>query len=104
MTRDEKLTLLREWSELHADLSEQWDALARLTGARLDHPLGDAIWFVWDAYTQQLGARLDDAYEWLSWYQLENDMGKRKHEAGPVGDLRPICNMDDLLWVIEATA
>jgi hypothetical protein len=103
MTRDEKLNLLREWEQLHADLDAQWDTLARLTGARLDYPLGDAVWFVWDAYTRQLGERLDDAYEFLSWYQLENDMGTSKHEAGPTAGMRPICNLEDLLWVIEAT-
>jgi hypothetical protein len=104
MTRDEKLTLLREWKQRHDDLDKQWGRLASLTGGLTDSPLGDAMWLLWDAYTNQVAERVGDTYGWLSWYQLENDMGKRKHEAGPTDRMRKIKSLRDLLWVIEATA
>jgi hypothetical protein len=85
MTREEKLALLREWEQLHADLDAQWDVLARLTGASTDSALGDATWLLWDAYTNQVGERLDDSYEWLSWYQLENDMGAKGLAVTSIG-------------------
>lgn len=101
MTTDEKLALLQEWGRLYSDLDEQWQALSALTGATTDSPLGDAVWLLWDAYTRQVGERLGGAYEWLSWYELENGMGRVQHKAGPVGREKPICCIGDLLWAID---
>lgn len=44
---------------------------------------------------------IGDKYEWVSWYVYENDLGKKKFEAGRDGNMKPVCSWDDLLDVIE---
>lgn len=101
MTHEEKLNRLREWEAHLRDLDAAWDKLHSLTGASTDGPLGDATWCVFDAYTNAIAREIGDAESWLSWHWLENKLGERAHEAGNKREMRPIRNIEDLLWVIE---
>lgn len=42
-----------------------------------------------------------DGVDWISWYIWENDCGERGFLAGWDGNMRPIKNIDDLIWLIE---
>lgn len=101
MTHEEKLRLLRQWDVNHALLDKHWSALAELTGADPDCPLGEAVWDTFSDYTRTLGMLLDHNEDWLFWHWLENRMGDRGHQAGYNGQLREINTLEDLLWLIE---
>lgn len=104
MTRDEKLALLRTWDACHGELDAQWSALAELTEAGPESPLGSAIWDTFAEYTKSLGLLLGDPFGSLEWFWLENQMGGRGHVAGVEGDMREINTVEDLLWLIDVTA
>ena len=52
-------------------------------------------------FGDSLAELVGDGYEWLNWYCFDNDMGKKAYEAGWEGDMRPITQAADLLWLIE---
>lgn len=100
MTAKQMLPLLREWHDRRADLHKQVDALTAVVGDG-DGPLFDAIWHVWSGYTEQLSERFGDAdHHWLTWYELENDMGKRKMTAGYGKRVKRIKSLEDLAWLL----
>ena len=102
MTRDEKLAHIQAWHDamVKADHTIQpvIDALA-LCG---EDPITNTVWQLQGDLTRAYAALIDDAFESLSWFARENDMGRKGMEAGPAGALRPIRTAHDLLWLLEA--
>jgi hypothetical protein len=70
---------------------------------RLDpeNPLCQAVWRTQEVLTDTTSDLLDDGFEWLSWFWLENDMGRKGLEAGNKDEKRPIRTLDDLVWLLE---
>ena len=104
MTREKKLALLRQWEASYLELDLQMDRLSAVVGSMVHSPFGEAVWGAWDNYTCALAELVGDGYEWLNWYCFDNDMGKKAYEAGWEGDMRPITQATDLLWLIEGGA
>ena len=100
MTAEQMLPLLREWHERHAELHEHLDKLDSVFRC-CDGPLLDAIYHVWSGYTEQLSERFGDTdHHWLTWYELENGMGKRKMTAGYGKRVKRIKSLEDLAWLL----
>lgn len=57
-----------------------------------------------ESYTESVSRSIGDKFGTLEWFWLENDMGKNGHHAGVAGNLRPIRNLDDLIWLVEVNA
>lgn len=81
MNVTDMLPLLQQWSERHAALSKQMDALSNIFGGTFDGPLFDAVWLTWEAYTDQLAHRIGDTADWLHWYCGDNAMGTKGLEV-----------------------
>lgn len=104
MTRDEKLAHIHAWHDamVKADDTIQpvIDALA-LCG---EDPITNTVWQLQGDLTRAYAALIDDAFESLSWFAGENDMGRNGMEAGVDGNTRTIRTVGDLLWLIELEA
>lgn len=104
MTRDEKLTHLRAWhdamTKADATIQPVIDALA-LCG---EDPITNTVWQLQSELTKAYAALIGDAFESMSWYAADNDMGRQGREAGLSETLRPIRTVEDLLWLIEVIA
>ena len=53
------------------------------------------------AYIKLVSELAGDTGAWIEWYIDENDFGRKKHEAGYDGKMKPIKNTMDLLNLIE---
>ncbi len=85
MTTDEIVKRLEAWKRRHTALMEQYDALHRLTGAMSDCDLLLPVFDIWSAYTVAVSELVGDREEWLQWYELECDMGRRPKEVTNLG-------------------
>ena len=54
-----------------------------------------------DAYISMIEKLAGDTSCWIGWYVYECDFGRKKHEAGYDGNLKPIKRTRDLLNLIE---
>lgn len=68
---------LRHWKQLHTGLFAAYGDLNKLTGAMTDSKLMSPVFAIWEAYTAAVSELIGDEAEWLQWYELECDMGKR---------------------------
>jgi len=102
MTRERKARPpAAKWEASYLELDLQMDRLSAVVGSMVHSPFGEAVWGAWDNYTRALAELVGDGYEWLNWYCFDNDMGKKACKAGWEGDMRPITQAADLLWLIE---
>lgn len=101
---EEKRKIIEEWASLQADLRTQYEDFYRLTHACVESPLWAPVFRLWEAYTAEVSRRIGDQCEWLSWFELENEMGAKGHEVTVNGKGRNVRTLDDLLWVITSEA
>lgn len=104
MTNIEKLALLREWSVKMETADLLIDPVTACLGLSAESPIHQAVWTLQDAYTNAVGKLVGDEGRWLNWFAYENDFGRKAMEAGVKGDMRPIKDLDDLLWVMGVEA
>lgn len=96
------LPTLEEWALLRSNLDKEYEAFCSLTGCSAASPFWDPIFRVWAAYTKEISARIGDTCEWLSWFEFENDMGKKGLTVTTEkGETRNIRTLTDLAWVIQ---
>jgi hypothetical protein len=99
--KQRSIHLLEQWQKLHSDLDAVHDAAKKVFGCEPESPFFDTTWRVFDAYTRALSVQLGElSGTWLDWYQSENEMGAKGHEAGYAGKLNPIINLDGLYELI----
>lgn len=79
------VTRLEAWAERQRLLDAQIDRLRALTGAPPDCDLLTPIYDVWGAYTVAVSELVGDDNEWLSWFELECEMGRRPMTAQSLG-------------------
>ena len=104
MTRDEKLAHIHAW---HDAMTKADDTIQPVIDALKlcgEDPITNTVWQLQTDLTRAYAALIDDAFESLSWFACENDMGRKGMEAGVAGEMRPILTVEDLLWLIEVTA
>lgn len=104
MTRDQKLAALQRWATTIEAGEGMLNPVIELLDLRPEGPITSALWLTQDALTKATADLVGDQAEWLTWFIADNEMGAKAMEAGPVGQLRAIKTLEDLLWVIEVTA
>jgi hypothetical protein len=63
--------------------------------------LGDSVSKLFELSVEAVANAIGDSDEWLWWFILENDCGKKQLSAGYKTVLKNICTVDDLFWLIE---
>lgn len=101
MNKEQKLAALQNWQTAYKNLDAAFDLLKPALGYLGEGALWDAVWFTFERYTEVMSDLVGDDSGWLNWYCYENDMGAKGYGAGYGEDLRPIEDLDDLLWLIE---
>jgi hypothetical protein len=104
MTNDEKAAMLIQWQTRMECADMLIEPVTECLGLSVESPIHQAVWALQAAYTKAVGKLVGDPAEWLSWYAHENDFGRKAYEAGVTGDMRPIKDLDDLLWVMQSRA
>lgn len=107
MTRDEMLQHLRRWARIVAEIEAVDEALEQLTMRSPEGRLTTAMWSAVGAYGETLEALLigSSASNWLEWYWIENDMGKKGMTVVTNTGERPIGGLEafaDLLMECRA--
>lgn len=85
MSIDQIVKRLEAWKKRQEELTAQYNALHALTGAMPDSALLRPVFDVWDAYTVAVSELVGDKDEWLQWYELECDMGRKPKEVTNLG-------------------
>lgn len=101
MNRKDKLAMLNEWQRKCQTLEIQQAALVKALHVDPGAPLLEAGYDVVNAYTRAMSALIGDTAEWLEWFAMENSYGRKGHEAGFEGRMRPIRTLSNLLDLIE---
>jgi len=100
LTKSEKLALLQKWKASYDRTEAVTDKLRELVNDATGQ-LYDALWANFDDQTRTIGLILGDEAEWMNWYELECDMGRKPLEAGKDGKMKKIKTLNQLLWIIE---
>jgi len=104
MTREQKLLHIQAW---HAAMTKADETIQPVIDALAlcgEDPITNTVWQLQTDLTRAYAEILNDGFESLAWYAGDNDMGRKGMEARVAGEMRPIRTVDDLLWLIEATA
>ena len=98
---------LKLWEKKIKYADEVYDSLYKFFQAQPESPVFKALYQSIEAYTDSLEWALtkNPRSDWLSWYWLENDMGKKGLEANPGtwDEDRPIKTLKDLEELLKAT-
>lgn len=100
LTPSEVHVQLSQWSALGRALNRQFEAFHCLTGAGVESPMWDPVFRLWEAHTESVASIVGDQSGWLSWFDLENEMGARGHEVEVNGEKRAVKTLSDLVWVL----
>jgi hypothetical protein len=101
MTAAEKLALLQAWQAAIELSDTQINPIIGLLKLAPESPILSTVWGLQEAMTRIAAQAVGDAGEWLSWYAHENAMGAKEMRVGLDAECRPICTLEDLLWVVE---
>ena len=104
MTREQKLAHIQAWHDAMTKANETLQPVIDAMALCGEDPITNTVWQLQTDLTRAYAALIGDAFESMSWYASENDMGRQGREAGISGTLRPIRTAEDLLWLIEVTA
>jgi hypothetical protein len=99
MTHDEKLAMLKRWHEHYVQLTDAWDVLHAMLGARVESPIGESVWQMFDAYTDVVEQAIGGDCDALSWYIWERPPHAKVKFAD--GEELEVNTIDDLLAMIE---
>ena len=103
LTRQQKAQLIDTLIAAHDAVHAQMDALKITLDPNPGCSLYTAVFELIDvAILAAASAIGDSAGEWLDWFVHDNDCGRRGHEAGYDGQIKPIRTVEDLLDLIEA--
>lgn len=101
MTPSQRRQLLNTWHTHHEAIEALFADLSQPLGCLAETPLFETVWQCFEAYTKTVEELVGDDYDTLTWFYLENDMGRKGMEAGYRDDMRPIKTLDDLIWLID---
>lgn len=99
-----KLAILTRWQKAIEEADANFDPVVAMLGLIPESPLIDAFWCTQSVLTATTSDLLDDGNDWLAWFWLENDMGRKGLMAGSEAVKRPIRTLEDLIWVMEVAA
>lgn len=100
MNKRQTIEAIEHWQELVQALERRLDALYELVGGDYGSPLGDGMEKIVDAYTALLAREIGDDKDWLQYWRLECEWGKRPRKVKIDGKERTIASVQDLAGVI----
>lgn len=96
-----KIAILIVWENAIKEADANFDPVVDMLSLAPESRLCQAVWRTQEALTKTTSLLLDDGENWLSWFWLENDMGRKGLMAGSEAVKRPIRTLEDLVWVME---
>lgn len=108
MTKTERINQiipkLEAWAFHVKRVNAIYTAMEAVTGSIPDAPIWEAVWGMENAYTDAVSDLVGDEFEWLSYYHLVCEMGKKPREVKlPSGKTITIKTLRDLARVICET-
>ena len=101
MDRAEKLKMLNDLFTAHDDINLHIGALKATLNPDPGCAFYESVFKLLDVAVNATASALGDNSEWLVWMIYENECGRRGHEAGYDGQIKPIRTVEDLLDLIE---
>jgi hypothetical protein len=98
----EKLKLLELWKYRMLSMDIQTDTLISWMMVSPESPLITAVSRMMESYTMTTALLVGDDSEWLTWYWLECDLGRKPKQAGNGDNMRMIESINDLAELIDA--
>lgn len=102
LTRKQKAQLIDTLIAAHDAAHAQMAALKRVLDPDPGCPWYDAAFGMLNVAIKATAAAIGDKYDWIDWYVIENDCGRKGQEAGYTDNIKPIRTVEDLLDLIEA--
>jgi len=96
MDKERKIQLVMECLEAYDRIEAVTDDLNRLFNGT-DSPVCNAMYTAHDLLMKRTSELVGDSSEWIDWFVVENDCGKRGLSAGYDDDVKPIRSAGDLL-------
>lgn len=99
LNRDETKALIESLVECHQAGEVARLQAAKAIGCRPENPLFDAMSKMETLAIESVAKLIGDKGEWLDWFILENDCGKRGMQCsvGSTDEMKAIHTIDDLL-------
>jgi hypothetical protein len=94
---------LGKWQNAMMEVEAQYDALAAVVGCVPESPLFEAISRLKSAYTNAVAQLVCDEHEWLEWWWLECDFGRRGKTLSatmPNGEVVYPSSTSDMAYII----
>lgn len=102
LDRTQKLAALKRWAEAVEAADQHFDAMVDLMGLEPEGPTLTVVYALQGALTNATAELVGDSVGGtVSWYWLDNDMGRKGMRAGRDGDMREIRTLEDLLWLLD---
>jgi hypothetical protein len=104
MDHAQKIAILTRWQKAIEEADALFDPVVDMLRLDPENRVCQAVWRTQEALTATTSDLLDDGFEWLGWFWLKNDMGRKGLEAGTVDKKHPISTLDHLVWLLEVAA
>ena len=102
MNKRQIIEAITHWQELVQAWERQSMTLWAVVGGDYGSPLGDSMEKIVEDYTALLAREIGDGQDWLQYWRLECEWGKRPRKVKIDGKERTIASVQDLAGVIMA--
>lgn len=96
-----KLAILTRWQMAIEEADAHFDPVVAMLRLDPENRVCQAVWRTQEVLTATTSDLVGDGEDWLHWYWLDNEMGRKGLEAGPKAEKRAIRSLEDLIWVME---
>lgn len=100
--KDEAILALAQYIEAHKEADAYLKELNKVLQLEVENKFSEIIYQNLQAYGRLLETMIagDHISEWISWYIWENKFGANQYEAGYKNNIRKICDVEDLYWLL----
>lgn len=103
-TPEQIAAALHAWQHTIEQADQRMKPVIEAMGLPPESPPWVAVQELQTSLTVMTAAYVGDLDNWLEWYWMENDMGRKAMAAGQKEDMRPIKTLADLRWLLEPAA
>ena len=94
--------VLEKFLEQYKKMDSNFEEIFSIFGIGVvDSKLFDGCYGLIDFCVEILSLLVDDKDDWINWYIYDNECGKKEGEAGYDRNLKKICSLEDLVFLIE---
>ena len=95
---------LRAWQHTIEQADQRMQPAIDALGLPPESPPWLAVQELQTSLTVMTATVVDDRDNWLEWFWMENDMGRKAMLAGKHQQVRAIKTLEDLAWLLELSA